>query len=255
MAESFKTRAAPRPCDASARRRQSTTPRQEACRGAVVVVVRKPSSVPRPGRPSAGGNHSSRANVAVRFVSGQPRGSERAALPTFRLASFVVASLCGLAPDGVCRAVPVTGHAVGSYPTLSPLPRRRWRHLGRGGLLSVALSSRSPSPGVTRRLALWSSDFPPVAPGSATGDCLDCYDREGMRPRRWSRKRASRRDAQLKYSSKTGCSASSSRRARNFFFARLSSCRARSRETPRRRPISASESSSSSSAIMRTSTM
>jgi len=125
MAESFKTRAAPRPCDASARRRQSTTPRQEACRGAVVVVVRKPSSVPTPGRPSAGGNHSSRANVAVRFVSGQPRGSERAALPTFRLASFVVASLCGLAPDGVCRAVPVTGHAVGSYPTLSPLPRRR----------------------------------------------------------------------------------------------------------------------------------
>ncbi len=32
------------------------------------------------------------------------------------------ARLCGLAPDGVCRAVPVTGGAVGSYPAVSPLP-------------------------------------------------------------------------------------------------------------------------------------
>ncbi len=31
-----------------------------------------------------------------------------------------------------------------------------------GGLFSVALSSRSPSPGVTRHPALWSSDFPPA---------------------------------------------------------------------------------------------
>ncbi len=30
--------------------------------------------------------------------------------------------LFGLAPGGVCRAVPVTGNAVGSYPTLSPWP-------------------------------------------------------------------------------------------------------------------------------------
>jgi hypothetical protein len=43
--------------------------------------------------------------------------------------------------------------------------------------------------------------------------------------------------------------------ARSFFLTRLSSWRARSRETPRRRPISARESSSSSSAIMRASTM
>jgi len=32
--------------------------------------------------------------------------------------------LFGLAPGGVCRAVPVTGNAVGSYPTLSPWPCR-----------------------------------------------------------------------------------------------------------------------------------
>lgn len=39
----------------------------------------------------------------------------------------------------------VTSHAVGSYPTLSPLLRT-----SRSGFLSVALSLRSPSPGVTR---------------------------------------------------------------------------------------------------------
>ena len=33
--------------------------------------------------------------------------------------------LCGLSPDGVCRAVRVTTNAVGSYPTVSPLPPPR----------------------------------------------------------------------------------------------------------------------------------
>ena len=33
-------------------------------------------------------------------------------------------ALLGLAPGGVCRAVDVTTDAVGSYPTLSPLPPR-----------------------------------------------------------------------------------------------------------------------------------
>lgn len=32
--------------------------------------------------------------------------------------------LLGLAPDGVYPAIPVTRNAVGSYPTVSPLPRR-----------------------------------------------------------------------------------------------------------------------------------
>lgn len=42
------------------------------------------------------------------------------------------ARLCGLAPDGVCLAVSVTGDAVGSYPAVSPFPaasvssRDRW---------------------------------------------------------------------------------------------------------------------------------
>lgn len=52
---------------------------------------------------------------------------------------------------------------MGSYSTVSPLPRSLfWGR--RGGLFSVALSSRSPSPGVTRHPALWSSDFPPASP-------------------------------------------------------------------------------------------
>jgi len=52
--------------------------------------------------------------------------------------------LFGLAPGGVCRAAAVTGDAVRSYRTLSPLPARA------GGLLSVALSLGSPPPGITR---------------------------------------------------------------------------------------------------------
>src|SRR5580658_8680894 len=58
--------------------------------------------------------------------------------------------LFGLAPGGACHAVPVTRSAVGSYPTLSPLPSAE----ASGGLLSVALSLGSPPAGVTRRLVV-----------------------------------------------------------------------------------------------------
>jgi len=57
-----------------------------------------------------------------------------------------VPPLFGLAPSGVCPAVPVARHAVRSYRTLSPLPRA-----SRGGLLSVALSLGLPPPDVIRR--------------------------------------------------------------------------------------------------------
>ena len=59
--------------------------------------------------------------------------------------------LLGLAPGGVCPAAAVTGGAVRFYRTLSPLPA--FANASAGGLLSVALSLRSPSPGVTRHLA------------------------------------------------------------------------------------------------------
>ena len=53
-------------------------------------------------------------------------------------------SLVGIAPGGACHARAVTSPPVGSYPTFSPLPRKR------GSLFSVALSLGFPRPGVTR---------------------------------------------------------------------------------------------------------
>ena len=156
------------------------------------------------------------------------------------------ASLHGLAPDGVCRAATVTSDAVGSYSTLSPLPlTTRGR---RGGLLSVALSSRFPSPGVTRHPALWSPDFPlgskperaPVALGRTE---------HNLGLRRGKGQAASRSSCRPEASVIWLMRPFSLRRAR------ASSCRARSRDTPSRLPISASDSSSSRSAIRRFSTM
>src|SRR6185503_10735091 len=50
--------------------------------------------------------------------------------------------LFGLAPTGGCRAVAVTSDAVGSYPTVSPLPCG----CPPGGLFSVALFRRLAAP-------------------------------------------------------------------------------------------------------------
>ena len=63
-------------------------------------------------------------------------------------------TLLGLAPDEVYHAVHITVNPVSSYLTFSPLPP-----FG-GGILSAALSVALRLPGVTRRHALWSSDFP-----------------------------------------------------------------------------------------------
>ena len=72
--------------------------------------------------------------------------------------------LFGLAPAGVYRAVIVADDAVGSYPTISPLPCGDCRQPHHGGLFSVALSvaygSRHMRPGVTWQPTLWSPDFP-----------------------------------------------------------------------------------------------
>ncbi len=88
--------------------------------------------------------HSSGPPLAGRFsrptrtarTGDGPTGANSGAPPLF-----------GLAPGGACHAVPIAGSAVGSYPTLSPLPTAE----AEGGLLSVALSLRSPSAGVARR--------------------------------------------------------------------------------------------------------
>jgi hypothetical protein len=68
--------------------------------------------------------------------------------------------LFGLAPTGGYRATAVTSDAVGSYPTVSPLPFPRARARVPGGLFSVALSVASRRPGVTWQSTRWSSDFP-----------------------------------------------------------------------------------------------
>ncbi len=89
--------------------------------------------------------------------------------------------LFGLAPRGVCRAADITARAVGSYPTVSPLPsaaivrpaeglassrssiRARRRFIFCGTVRSPAPAfADARSPGVTRRVALRSPDFPPV---------------------------------------------------------------------------------------------
>jgi len=74
---------------------------------------------------------------------------------------------CGLAPGGVCRAAPVTRCAVVSCTAVSPLPEPVpvWGRFP-GGLFSVALSRGSPRVGVAHHPALWSPDFPQLAPRS-----------------------------------------------------------------------------------------
>ena len=71
-----------------------------------------------------------------------------------------LAAYLALLSAGVCRAARVATSAVGSYPTVSPLPPED------GGLFSVALSvtdsSRRPCPGVTWQPVHWSPDFPRI---------------------------------------------------------------------------------------------
>ena len=56
-------------------------------------------------------------------------------------------SLFGLAPGGACHAVPVTRHAVGSYPTLSPFPAPRGRRFAFcGAIPRVTPGGRYPPP-------------------------------------------------------------------------------------------------------------
>ena len=61
-------------------------------------------------------------------------------------------SLFGLAPGGVFHASLVTKAAVRSYRTFSPLPS--YAEASEGGIFSVALSLRSPSPDVIRHRVL-----------------------------------------------------------------------------------------------------
>ena len=120
-----------------------------------VAAIRKPNSVPasvHPRRTSADDDHSSSPVIADRVQ--QPTRRPQAG----RLWN---ASLFGLAPCGVLPATRVATRAVRSYRTFSPLPTVA-RSAKAGGMFSVPLSFGLPRPGVTRRTALRSSDFPPL---------------------------------------------------------------------------------------------
>jgi|SoiMethySBSTD1v2_1073268.scaffolds.fasta_scaffold36934_3 hypothetical protein len=132
-------------------------------------------------------DHSSRPGIADGLE--RPTRRPRTGRPFPARAAFAGAgstSLFGLAPCGVLPAICLTADAVRSYRTFSPLPAvagkdlgcrckrmiafqrppRRKRHprsfpATAGGIFSVPLSFGLPRPGVTRRTALRSSDFPP----------------------------------------------------------------------------------------------
>jgi hypothetical protein len=101
-----------------------------------------------------GGEHSSRARVAARLQRAVPGGADRASLSPHPLARAGAplreASLFALAPGGVCRAAPVTGGAVRSYRTVSPLPRAPRGAVRRSALcctfLRVTPTGRWPAP-------------------------------------------------------------------------------------------------------------
>jgi len=86
--------------------------------------------------------------------------------PTRRLNGYFrshpgqAAGILGLAGGGVCHAKTVTGFAVRSCRTISPLPVSRQVGLI-GCVFSVALSRGSPRVAVSHRRALSCSDFPP----------------------------------------------------------------------------------------------
>src|SRR5690554_4905433 len=95
-----------------------------------------------PARAPERGGHSSGTRIAARLV--QPT---RTAGPEIARGFPLAPFLFGLAPGGVCRAAPVAGSAVGSYPTLSPLPwRGPWRSAFCGTFPEVALAGRYPAP-------------------------------------------------------------------------------------------------------------
>ena len=83
-------------------------------------------------------------------------------LPGSQMRRAASPPLLGFAPDGVYPAPTVTGRAVRSYRTISPLPVP-----GTGGIFSAALSIRSPCLDVIQHPALWSPDFPRPATANA----------------------------------------------------------------------------------------
>ena len=68
-----------------------------------------------------------------------------------------VPPLFGLAPGGVCHAASVAGRAVGSYPTVSPLPARR---TGQAVCFLWHFPWGRPRRTLSGTVSPWSPDFP-----------------------------------------------------------------------------------------------
>lgn len=102
-------------------------------------MLNKPSSVPR-----SGDNHLSSIAVTCNIKRHNPEGSAGRFIP----------SLLGLAPDGVYLASLLPDCWCALTAPFHPCLCKQAVYI------SVALSLRSPSPGVIRHPALWSSDFP-----------------------------------------------------------------------------------------------
>lgn len=114
-------------------------------------VARKPGSVRRRGCPRRPGDHSSRPAVTdwLEQPTRKHRTGRSRALPSWPCSGWGLPCHPRYRGRGGLLLHPftLTGHRCLAAP-------------GPGGLLSVALSSRSPSPGVTRHPTLRSPDFP-----------------------------------------------------------------------------------------------
>jgi hypothetical protein len=115
-----------------------------------------------------GDGHSSGTPVAERLVR-PTRAAARRPARHRRIAPWCLPLLLGLAPGGVFPAAAVTGSAVRSYRTVSPLPPARHAGDGLGGVLSVALSLGSPPPGVTRHRTSVEPGLSSPRPGARSG--------------------------------------------------------------------------------------
>ncbi len=104
--------------------------------------------------------------IASRDLPGQRR--ENSPATVFKRDS--PPSLFGLAPGGVYPANPISGVAVRSYHTLSPLPAYL---ICAGGLLSVALSLGLPPPGITRHRVS-------VEPGLSSSEAFKLNDQPAV---------------------------------------------------------------------------
>ena len=83
----------------------------------------------------------------------------------------IASSLFGFAPGGVCPAVAVTGDAVGSYPTVSPLPLGGSGKPDQGAVSFLwRFPSGCPARALPGTVPSWSPDFPlrRLCPAKAT---------------------------------------------------------------------------------------